>query len=154
MSLKNSVPLIIGRFTYLAGIADILANVLTPVKIRAKEFDRYLPIFVNSAAFATAVFTGVAMIILARNLIRRKRRAWALTVGILILNISSDLFRLHYHPYQVSTALLLLILLIAFRKEFYALSDPSTKLRPLYGFIFTFIVISQRTDTDSTECTT
>ena len=141
MSLKNSVPLIIGRFTYLAGIADILANVLTPVKIRAKEFDRYLPIFVNSAAFATAVFTGVAMIILARNLIRRKRRAWALTVGILILNISSDLFRLHYHPYQVSTALLLLILLIAFRKEFYALSDPSTKLRPLYGFIFTFIVM-------------
>ena len=109
MNLRNSVPTIIGRFTYLAGIADILANVLTPVKLHAKQLDKYLPIFVNSAAFATAIFTGVALIILARNLIRRKRRAWALAIGFLILNIVSDLFRLHYHPYQVSGAVFLLI---------------------------------------------
>jgi len=141
MDMRSSVPLIIGRFTYLAGVADILANVLTPVKIHAKTFDKYLPVFVNSAAFATAIFTGVAMIILARNLIRRKRRAWALTIAILVLNIGSDLFRLHYHPAQVSGAFFLLILLIAFRKEFYAQSDPTTRLRPLVGFIFTFIVM-------------
>lgn len=141
MKLRSSVPLIIGRITYIAGLADILANVLTPVKIRAKEFDKYLPIFVNSAAFATAIFTGVAMIILARNLVRRKHRAWAMTIFILTLNIISDLFRLHYHPFQVSGAALLLVMLILFRKEFYAQSDPTVKLRPLYGFIFTFIVM-------------
>jgi lysyl-tRNA synthetase class 2 len=141
MKLRSSVPLIIGRFTYLAGLADILANVLTPVKIHAKQFDRYLPIFINSAAFATAVFTGVAMIILARNLIRRKRRAWALTIAILSLNIASDLFRLHYHPLQVTGAFILLALLIGFRREFYAQSDPSTRYRPLLGFLFTFAVM-------------
>ena len=139
--MRSSVPLIIGRFTYIAGIADILANAITPVRAHAHQLDRYLPIFVTSAAFATAVFTGVAMIILARNLIRRKRRAWALTIGILTLNILSDLFRLHYHPAQVSGAFFLLILLFAFRKEFYAKSDPSTKARPLWGFIFTFAVM-------------
>ena len=85
MSIRNSVPLLIGRFTYLAGIADILLNVLRPVKAHAKQFDRYLPIFVDSAAFATSVFTGIVLIILARNLIRRKRRAWSLTIAILIL---------------------------------------------------------------------
>ncbi|MEI6038961.1 MAG: phosphatidylglycerol lysyltransferase domain-containing protein [Actinomycetes bacterium] len=139
--LRASVPLIIGRLTYLAGIADILDNVLTPVKIHAKEFDRYLPIFVDSAAFATSLFTGVAVIILARNLIRRKRRAWAFTVVILVINITSDLIRLHYHLIQVSVALLLLAILLIFRSEFYAQSDPTTKLRPLYGFTFTFIVM-------------
>jgi len=141
MKFRNSVPLIIGRITYIAGIADILANVLTPVKLHAKQLDKYVPIFVNSAAFATAVFTGVAMIILARNLIRRKRRAWSLSIFILSLNIASDLFRLHYHPGQVAGAFLLLILLIAFRKEFYAQSDPATKLQPLFGFAFTFLVM-------------
>jgi lysyl-tRNA synthetase, class II len=141
VKLRSSVPLIVGRITYVAGIADILANVLTPVKLRAKELDKYVPIFINSAAFATAVFTGVAMIILARNLIRRKRRAWSLSIFILSLNIASDLFRLHYHPGQVAIAFLLLILLIIFRKEFYAQSDPATKLQPLYGFVFTFLVM-------------
>jgi lysyl-tRNA synthetase class 2 len=141
MKLRSSVPLIIGRITYVAGIADILANVLTPVKLHAKQLDKYFPIFINSAAFATAVFTGVAMIILARNLIRRKRRAWSLSIFILTLNIASDLFRLHYHPGQVAGAFLLLILLIAFRKEFYAQSDPGTKLQPLFGFAFTFLVM-------------
>ena len=139
--MRSSVPVIVGRFTYLAGVADILANVLTPVHVHRHQLDTYLPIFVNSAAFATAVFTGVAMIILARNLVRRKRRAWALSIGILVINIFSDLFRLHYHPIQVSGAFFLLILLIAFRKEFYAKSDPTTKLSPLWGFIFTFIVM-------------
>ena len=91
MSIRNSVPLLIGRFTYLAGMADILLNVLRPVKAHAKQFDRYLPIFVDSAAFATSVFTGIVLIILARNLIRRKRRAWSLTIAILILNIASDM---------------------------------------------------------------
>jgi len=141
MNIRNSVPLIIGRFTYLAGIADILANTITPVRLHAQQIDRYFPIFVSSAAFATAIFTGAAMIILARNLIRRKRRAWALTIAILVINIFSDVFRLHYHPFQVSGALFLLLLLIFFRREFYAKSDPRTKLSPLWGFIFTFIVM-------------
>ena len=79
MKLRNSVPLIIGRLAYVAGIADILANVLTPVKSSTQKINRYLPIFIHSAAFATSVVTGVVLIILARNLIRRKRRAWALS---------------------------------------------------------------------------
>jgi len=141
MSIRNSVPLLIGRFTYLAGMADILLNVLRPVKAHAKQFDRYLPIFVDSAAFATSVFTGIVLIILARNLIRRKRRAWSLTIGILILNIASDFFRLHYHPIQLAGAFTLLVLLLIFRNEFYAKSDPTTKLRPFYGFVFTFLVM-------------
>ena len=141
MKLRNSVPLIIGRLAYLAGIADILANVLTPVKSSTQKINRYLPIFIHSAAFATSVVTGVVLIILARNLIRRKRRAWALSIAILIINMSADLPRAQHHPAQIAGAGFLLLLLIVYRKEFYALSDPTTKLRPLYSFIFTFIVM-------------
>lgn len=140
MKIHNSIPTIVGRVAFVAGIADILSNVLNPLKIRKHQLDTYIPIFVNSAAFATALLTGLGLIILARNLRRRKRRAWVLTVVLLSLNILSDLFRLHYHPGQIVGAFVMLVVLIVYRKEFYAQSDPSTRMKPLYIFIFAFFV--------------
>ncbi len=141
MKLKAHVPLVIGRVTYLFGLLDILANVLRPFKAPARKLDSYFPVFVNSTAFATAVFTGVVLIILAKGLIRRKKRARNLAILLLSINILSDLFRFHYHPVQVIFSFLLLIALILFRNEFYAISDPTTRLAPIRGFIYSFIVV-------------
>ena len=141
MKIRSHIPTVVSRFAFIAGLADILANVLYPLKIRKHELETYLPIFVNSAAFATAVISGFGLIVLARNLRRRKKRAWIFTVILLSINIFSDLFRLHYHPGQVAGAALLLILLIVYRNEFYAQSDPSTRMKPLYAFGFAFFVM-------------
>ena len=107
----------------------------------AKRIDGYLPIFINSTAFATAVFTGLALIILARGLTRKKRRARNLAIIILAINLASELFRFHYHPIQQVGAVVLIVLLIAFRKEFYAISDPTTKFAPLRAFIYSSLVM-------------
>jgi len=141
MKFKKNVPTIIGRLTYIVGLFDILANMFRPFRLPAKRIDGYLPIFINSTAFATAVFTGLALIILARGLTRKKRRARNLAIIILAINLASELFRFHYHPIQQVGAVVLIVLLIAFRKEFYAISDPTTKFAPLRAFIYSSLVM-------------
>jgi len=140
-TLRERAPRIIGRAAYIVGIIDILANVLRPFKASAEKIDTYLPLIANSTAFATAVFTGVILIIVARGLIRRKRRAWGLTVAILIINLVSDLFRSRSHPLQLSIVAALLIALLLFRKEFYAVSDPTTKFQPIRAFLIGLIAV-------------
>lgn len=141
MKITNYVPLIIGRITYLFGLLDILANVIRPFRGPAKKVNSFFPLYANSAAFATAVFTGVLLIIIARGLMRRKKRARNLAMVLLSLNILSDVFRYHSHPIQVITSLAILLSLIIFRNEFYAVSDPSTRYAPLRAFILTFTIV-------------
>jgi lysyl-tRNA synthetase class 2 len=141
MKIKESVPLIIGRLTYVFGLLDILANVLRPFRAPANRINSFFPLVANSTAFATAVFTGVILIIIARGLIRRKRRARNFAIILLMINMASDIFRYHYHPVQVAFSFLIFILLIVFRNEFYAISDPTTNLAPLKAFLYTLAFV-------------
>jgi lysyl-tRNA synthetase class 2 len=141
MKIKSSIPLILGRIAYLAGLFNIFSNSLHHANTRVSKLTGYLPVFIHSTAFATQTFTGVAMIILGSGLIRRKRRAWLLSLLIFSINIASDLFRLSIHPAQIVIAGLFISLLILFRKEFYAVSDPQTKWLPLIGFFLAFLVM-------------
>ena len=87
MKIKSSIPLILGRIAYLAGLFNIFSNSLHHASARISKLTSYLPVFIHSTAFATQTFTGVAMIILGRGLIRRKRRAWVLSLIIFSINI-------------------------------------------------------------------
>ena len=141
MKLKSSIPVILGRIAYLAGLFNIFSNSLKRYNPRAAKLGNYLPVLIHSTAFATQTFTGVAMVILGRGLIRRKRRAWILSLIIFSINIGSDFARVNRHSLQIAVAAIFIILLITFRKEFYAISDPQTKWLPLIGFILAFIVM-------------
>jgi len=129
-------PLIIGRLAYLFGLLDILSNTIRPFKASATRLKNYAPLFINSTAFATSVFTGIALIIIARSLIRRKKRARNIAIAILAINFISDLFRYHRHPGQLILSAGLLLALIIWRKDFYAVSDPTTRLAPFIGFLY------------------
>jgi lysyl-tRNA synthetase class 2 len=133
-------PVIIGRLAYLFGLLDILANAIRPFKVSAERLKQYAPLFINSTAFAASIFTGIALIIIARSLIRRKKRARNLAIAILAINFASDLFRYHRHWGQLILSSGLLIALIIWRKEFYAVSDPTTRLAPLVGFLYAIAV--------------
>ena len=129
-------PLIIGRLAYLFGLLDILSNTIRPFKASATRLKNYAPLFINSTAFATSVFTGIALIIIARSLIRRKKRARNIAIAILAINFISDLFRYHRHPGQLILSAGLLLALVIWRKDFYAVSDPTTRLAPFIGFLY------------------
>ena len=129
-------PIIIGRLAYLFGLLDILSNTIRPFKASATRLKNYAPLFINSTAFATSVFTGIALIIIARSLIRRKKRARNIAIAILAVNFISDLFRYHRHPGQLILSAGLLLALVIWRKDFYAVSDPTTRLAPFIGFLY------------------
>ena len=145
MKFQRSAPKWIGRATFLVGLFDILANSGHRFRAPIHKISTYFPVFLNGSALATAIFTGLVLMILARGLTRRKRRAWTLALIILTLNLISELFRHAYHPIQIILSVLLIVILGLFRKSFYAKSDPSTKYQPLIGFgsaVIVFFVAS------------
>lgn len=138
--MKNiDIPKWIGRLTFLLGAINLAANISGKFRPVAHRLNKFLPTIVNSTAFSTALFTSLTLILLARGLGRRKRRAWNITVLVLALNLLSDIFRIHHHPLQIVTNSILLVVLLLLRKEFYAISDPSTRNQPIYAF---FIILS------------
>ena len=135
MNSQSRIPLWIGRLTLLLGIFNVAANVFRNFKPAANQLDKYAPLLVNSTAFSTALFTSIVLILVARGLMRRKHRAWSLALIILVINGVAELFRIHIHFIQLVVNLTLLVVLVIFRKEFYAVSDPSTKRQPFTVFI-------------------
>ena len=141
MKSQRWVPVWIGRLTFLVGLFDILANVSRKFRTPVHKLDHVIPVFLNGTALATAIFTGLLLMILARGLSRRKRRAWVLALIILCVNLATELFRTNHHPLQIGLSLGSIALLLAFHKSFYAKSDPSTKMQPLIGFGIALVVL-------------
>jgi len=131
--LKANLPIWLGRLAYLVGAVMVAAVFLPPLRKEADYFYSFIPLPIRATAAASAIFSGVVMITLARGLKRRKSRARNLAILLLVLNSFNSLT-------QSITQLILLVLLIIFRKEFYAKSDPSTKWRPLTAFLQMTIV--------------
>ena len=141
MNSQSRIPLWIGRLTLLLGIFNVAANVFRNFQPAAHRLDKYAPLLVNSTAFSTALFTSIILILVARGLMRRKHRAWSLALIILVINGIAELFRTHIHPIQLVVNLTLLAVLVIFRKEFYAVSDPSTK-RQLFAVFIRIILLA------------
>jgi len=141
MKSQRWVPVWIGRLTFLVGLFDILANVSRKFRTPVHKLDHVIPVFLNGTALATAIFTGLLLMILARGLSRRKRRAWVLALIILCVNLATELFRTNHHPLQIGLSLGSIALLLVFHKSFYAKSDPSTKMQPLIGFGIALVVL-------------
>ena len=128
INIKNKIPQILGNFAYLVGILMISAIFLPPLRQEADYFFSFIPSAIRGTAAASSLFFGILIITLAKGLKRRKKRARNLAIFVLMLNPISSV--------TISVVeIILVILLITFRKEFYAKSDPSTKWRPLIAFI-------------------
>jgi len=141
MKTFRQVPLWIGRLTLLLGILNVAANVFRNFQPLANRISGYTPLLINSTAFSTALFTSLMLILVARGLSRRKRRAWNLSIIILVTNIVAELSREITHPAQLVVNSGLVLLLVVFRKEFYAISDPTTKRQPFIAFFLILLLI-------------
>ncbi len=156
MKSRTWIPVWIGRVTFLVGLFDILANVSRKVRIPVHKLNSVLPVFLSGTALATAVFTGLILMILARGLSRRKRRAWLLALIILVINLATEIFRINHHLPQIVLSAVSIVLLAIFNKSFYAKSDPTTKLQPFIGFgiavvvffLASFMLLKLRTGSD------
>ena len=135
---QSKIPRLVGAFTYFVGLFNVISNVSRRFRGPNQKLDHYFSVYVNSTAFATTLFTGLLLILLARGLRRGKKRAWRVAIFILLLNISTEFFRFHLHPTQIALSIFLLTILVVFRAEFTAKSDPTRRFRIFYVFFVSF----------------
>ena len=118
-----------GALVLLIGVTNVL-SVLRPGLFHRVEFlADVLPGGVVSASAAVSVAVGVLLIGLALNLSRGKRRAWRITVGLLVFELL--LQATHPHPIVIGVTAVLLALLVSQRNKFIGRSEPVGRSRAL-----------------------
>ena len=118
-----------GALVLLIGLTNVM-SVLRPGLFHRVEFlADVLPGGVVSASAAVSVAVGVLLVGLALNLSRGKRRAWRITVALLVLELLLQLTQGH-HVLVVVTAVLL-VLLGSQRGMFIGRSEPIGRSRAL-----------------------
>jgi lysyl-tRNA synthetase class 2 len=146
------IPRAAGLTCYLIGLLDIVYALFpsirnaTPIK-PLHQYGRFVPgLEFNPSLVAASMITGVLLLLLAHGLRRRKHRAWMGAVALLGLTIAGHFYALagHYIPRGTGNGevlpAVLLALLIVYRREFYALSDPRSRWRAIWTFFCLLII--------------
>jgi lysyl-tRNA synthetase class 2 len=121
----------VGALTYLVGLADIAYGMARGWRHRMHPLIDLLPGAIAAATAAT-VISGILLLLLAHALRRRKRRAWRAALALLALSVVLHAVKLEV--FAVAMSLALLVVLIVYRAEFWALGDPRTRWRAVRAF--------------------
>ncbi|AFZ16274.1 bifunctional lysylphosphatidylglycerol flippase/synthetase MprF [Allocoleopsis franciscana] len=108
--------------TSLVGVVNLLSAVTVSEWARVKWLKGIFPFEVRQGGHLFAALTGFFLLMLASNLLRRKRIAWLLTVGLLIVSIISHLLK-GFDWEESLLSLVLLVQLLLMRDIFTAQSD-------------------------------
>ena len=120
---KNKLGLrIVTLLTALVGILNLLSAVTPGIPSRVAILQEIYPFEVRVGSHIFAAMSGFILLTLASRLWRRKRVAWWLTIGLLIISILSNVLK-GLDVEETIPAIILLILLLVLRKQFTALSD-------------------------------
>ena len=111
--------------TGIVGLINFFSAVTPSLQERVDLLEGIFPFEVRASGHIFAALSGFFLLILATNLLRRKRVAWLLTVVLLIISILSHLIKgLDWE--ESLPALILLVQLIAMRQVFVARSDQAS----------------------------
>jgi lysyl-tRNA synthetase class 2 len=119
----------------LIGLADIVQVVLPRVYVHTHlhKINPYVPGTLTNLTRTVDVLTGLLLLMLSHGLRRRKRRAWQAVVLLLAFSV---VVHLAHFPRMITAvvAASVLVALLYFRDEFYAVGDPRTRWRALVVF--------------------
>ncbi len=101
--------------------------------------------YLGSLTRTADIIIGLLLLMVSHGLRRRKRRAWEavlallgaglvvhVVLGVIVYNADPDGVRPAFRPVSTAISALLIIALIWFRREFYAVGDPRTRWRALW----------------------
>lgn len=129
---RSRVPVVAAYLALAIGVVNIVRAVHPAFwHTRFAGAAAVLPGVAGSLAGATSLVAGILLIMIAHALRRRKRRAWRLVIVLLPVSALAEVLRWgHFITAAITTALF--VVLLAARKEFFALSDPRTRRRSLW----------------------
>jgi len=123
---SRRAPLILAALVAAAGILDIASAATPELAERLRMVEAIAPDVVPGLASALIVPTGLALIVLARGLRRRRRRAWQLTVALVLVSAVLHILKgLDYEEAMINIALALA--LVARRHDFDRGGDPASR---------------------------
>jgi len=123
-------PVILALFVAVSGILDVASAITPAIDSRLHLIEDATPTFLPKLASALVVPAGLALILLARGLYRRRRRAWELTLVLVLAAACLHLLRaLDYEDATVS--ILLALALVARRHDFEGRGDPGVRVHLL-----------------------
>ncbi len=133
------VPRAAAGISILIGLLDIAAGVMPSVWHRLENLADILPGAFNNASRAGVVVAGVGFLLLASALARRKRRAWRLTLALLL---GSAALHVVEGPNWLlfTVSLTMATALVVLQQEFYAVGDPRTRWSSLGAFVSLAVV--------------
>src|SRR5579875_3690778 len=83
----NWIPVVASLLTFLIGLSDVLAVFKPDWHERLHTFSAVVPGTLTIATRTSDVIVGLLLLLLARGLRRRKRRAWQAVIALLVLDI-------------------------------------------------------------------
>jgi phosphatidylglycerol lysyltransferase len=115
---------IVALFAALMGFVNIVSAVYPQLTQDLGEMARYAPLQLRRGGQLGALLTGLALLVLAGALWRRKRAAWLITMVVLLLSATSHALNRSLLDYRTILTLLLAAWLLFMRPHFHARSDP------------------------------
>ncbi len=122
------VPRVVSLLCLLTGLIDLVSALTRAERARLHELATLVPGELTTASNALTLVTGILLVLLARGLRRRKRRAWQVAVGLLLSSIALHALK-GLDVEEAAVACLLLVGMVVLRNEFYAEGDPRTRWR-------------------------
>jgi len=130
------IPTVAALLTFLIGLSDVLAVFKPTLNEKLHKFNAVAPGALHNVTRTSDVLTGLLLLMLARGLRRRKRRAWQAVLALLAFDI---LIHFMHFPHMVSVsgivAIGLLAVLIYRHNDFYAVGDPRSRRTVLPVFL-------------------
>jgi phosphatidylglycerol lysyltransferase len=119
--LHSVVPFAVG----LMGVLNLLSAIVPRPPESMVMLERWLPLEVMQRSRPPMLFAGLALIQVTRSLARRKELAWWIASTALAMSLFLHVGRA-FDLHHSLVAALLLGYLVAFRRRFYARSDPTS----------------------------
>lgn len=133
-SRRHSLRILTGAVIVM-GCVDLLEAVVTKPPGVIAWMEQWIPIGVSEKSRILLLISGVSQLVLARALRRRKRIGWFLVVVLLSVSVVLHLSRA-FDWHHALAALVLLVPLLRWRKEFVARSDrPSISVAWKMGIV-------------------
>jgi lysyl-tRNA synthetase class 2 len=124
---RSWLPGIAAMLCLLIGLSDVLAVLKPEWQEKLHRLNAFVPGTLTNVAHSADVIIGLMLLLLSHGLRRRKRRAWQAVLALLVFDIV-----IHFTPhgqraYSAIVAVVLLVILLCFHDEFYAVGDPRTR---------------------------
>jgi len=134
------IPVVAALLTFLVGISDIIAVFKPTWHERLHKVNAVVPGTLTVATRTSDVIIGLLLLLLARGLRRRKRRAWQAVIALLAFDIAIHFLHFpHFASVTVSVSgivgIVLLAVLLFRHQDFYAIGDPRTRRTALWVFL-------------------